>query len=699
MLETLDTLGDVLLFILGFGALVAIHEWGHFIAARWAGIRVYQFAVGMGPPICSWRKGVGFRMGSTYEAAANKCAALTGQDPQNVDTINLPQQIGQTEYRLSWFPIGGYVKMRGQEDLNPQATSSAPDSYTMTAPWKRLIVISAGVIMNLLVGAALFMVIYKVGIMMPPPVVGEIAEGQPAALAEPTNGLSLGVESVGLEPGDRITSINGHRTRSFQDIFAAAAMNGQDDAMEVLVERPGVEGDLRFEMTPRMNEATRFQELGIYAQTSTTLVENARLGPELQKLGLPGVSPGMTLATLDGEETSTHLQVRRIIDASEGRPLEAVFTGPDDERVLLEIEPNAALQSATVELAPDQRTSVRHLLGMTPPLEVRSVDTDRARRAGLVAGDIFARVGGLNWPNFAEAIGEIRRHSGRTIELTVVREGAFVDLSAPVRSDGTIGFGAMDAGDSTILATRIPADALEAEDSGVTGTPPIDLPPGSVITSVNGAPVSSFTEIRSALRAAANGDEDATVNIGARLPLGGAYGAGPDTDTTWTIAARDMKAIGELGWINPLHASFFEAVRELDKATGPIDALDRGLADTKRMVAMTYLTIVRLFQGTVKVEHLKGPVGIVHIGSTIADRGLIDMLWFLAIISVNLAVLNFLPLPIVDGGQAIFVLVEWATGKPVSIAVQNIATLAGLALLGTVFIVVTFNDLTNLFGG
>jgi regulator of sigma E protease len=77
---------------------------------------------------------------------------------------------------------------------------------------------------------------------------------------------------------------------------------------------------------------------------------------------------------------------------------------------------------------------------------------------------------------------------------------------------------------------------------------------------------------------------------------------------------------------------------------------------------------------------------------------MIWLLFFLALISVNLAVINFLPLPIVDGGQFLFILFEQISGRPVPLAFQNAATLAGLVFIGCIFLFVTFNDVKNLLG-
>src|SRR5690606_29639305 len=111
------------------------------------------------------------------------------------------------------------------------------------------------------------------------------------------------------------------------------------------------------------------------------------------------------------------------------------------------------------------------------------------------------------------------------------------------------------------------------------------------------------------------------------------------------------------------------------------------------------VTLLRLFEGSVQVEQLSGPVGIAHIGKLVAERGWAALLWFLALISVNLAVINFLPLPIVDGGLFVFLLVEGITRRPVPAVVQQVVGYAGLALIAAVFLLLTYHDLLTLFGG
>ena len=96
---------------IGFGFVVFVHELGHFLAAKWARVRVEQFAIGFGHALVSFRKGLGFRFGSSgreYEQLLK--AEREGIQPADV------QAISPTEYRLNWMPLGGYVKMLGQDD-------------------------------------------------------------------------------------------------------------------------------------------------------------------------------------------------------------------------------------------------------------------------------------------------------------------------------------------------------------------------------------------------------------------------------------------------------------------------------------------------------------------------------------------------------------------------------------------------------
>ena len=164
-----------------------------------------------------------------------------------------------------------------------------------------------------------------------------------------------------------------------------------------------------------------------------------------------------------------------------------------------------------------------------------------------------------------------------------------------------------------------------------------------------------------------------------------------------TMSPADVKQLHALGWSVELPSSLFTPIQVTLNAGGnPLKAITMGLAETRKLVTMTYLTIDRLIRGSVGVDQLRGPVGIIHIGTKVADRGFMYTMFFLGMISVNLAVINFLPIPIVDGGLFLFLVYEKFKGRPPSLAFQNAATLVGLFLIGTLFIVTFYNDVLRL---
>ena len=687
----LGTLADLGLVVLGFTAIIFFHELGHFVAARWAGIRVLAFAIGFGPAAVSWRKGLGWRRGSSegeYGERGSSEAAKHGISP--------------TEYRLNWLPLGGYVKMLGQDDMDPSQRSDAVDSYQSAPVWKRMVVISAGVVMNVIVAAILFVVVFMSGLRVEPAKIGAVAAGSPAAAAVAMNAPAG--EPAGLQPGDVVLEVNGRKPNSFGDLMIEGAMARKGAAVSLLVRREGVDHPLRFEVTPRMSRGTGLLDIGVSPAFARTVDEPqnaeqaAGFAELMDKVGAPGVRGGMTLVRA-GDDTSiaSGWDLVRAVRESGGRPVEAEFVAkPEDGggHVVVTLHPEPMLQSELVPLTgPDDRVENEHLLGLSPVMTVApdlGEMNERGKAQGLRAGDVFVRLGDAEYPSPAEGMGEIKRRVGDDVPATVLRGGEEVNLTPHVSKEGggTIGFLRGDTRAESTLVAR-----------GTGASAGLNLRPGSRILSVDGREVGNFRELRAAIERAAEAARggDATMRLVVQPPVAGA----PAEEIGWKVSADDLRAVRGLKWTHRLAevgVAFPFAAEEVTlKADGPLEAVAMGVSETRRVMVMTYITFARLFEGTVKVEHLKGPVGIAHLGTRIASRGLVWLLFFMALISVNLAVVNFLPLPIVDGGQFLFLVVEQVRGRPVSVAVQNAATAAGLLLIGAMFLVVTFNDIANLF--
>jgi len=681
---------NLLLIIIGFGLVIVIHELGHFVAAKWAGIRVHAFAVGFGNAVCSYRKGMGFRMGSTEPEYVRQLQAAG----QPADRGDLPG-VSATEYRLNWIPFGGYVKMLGQEDMDPSARVNAPDSYNAQSVSKRLVVISAGVVMNVILAAILFVIVYGAGMRTPPAIVGSVLSGGPAA-------------SAGVLPGDVIRTINGREVDQFTELAMIAAMTKPGGAVELTVMRTGESSPIELSIEPQRDQATRLMQLGIGSSSSTILLQADADGLPIfrevaDRLGYSGVEPGAELVSVNGTaiepidvtgyaQVKTAFALREAIRTSGGKPVRVEFKNPGGSTAQAAIVPTPAYQVAAVKLSETVTYDVRHLMGLAPAMGVESTQ-DRGRDAGLMAGDVFVLIGETAWPNIADGVKQIRAHAGSDIRMKVLRAGEVVDLTVPVDRDGTVGFIVKQAFDAPFIATQPAIEKIEGAGPAVF--------PGMRFVSVNGVPVSDFAELRAALRtqtleAHAN-SEAVTIELGVRLSQS-ASGGGADETIEWALTNGDIEALHGLGWNASPHFVLFQQASYLRKAQNPIQAVTMGVGATRDMLVRTYITFLRLFDGTVRVEHLRGPIGIADVGVQFASQGIIYLLYFLALISANLAVINFLPIPFVDGGHAVFLIIEGIMRKPVPVAIQNVATLAGLIAIAGIFLLVTFNDISRLFG-
>jgi regulator of sigma E protease len=129
---------------------------------------------------------------------------------------------------------------------------------------------------------------------------------------------------------------------------------------------------------------------------------------------------------------------------------------------------------------------------------------------------------------------------------------------------------------------------------------------------------------------------------------------------------------------------------------GPLQAIQEGGRKTWEVTALTVLTIVKLFQGIVPLKTLGGPIMIGQLTGEIARENLSYLLPFMAVISVNLAILNLLPVPVLDGGMILFLLIEIAIRKPISIKKREMAQKIGFFLLVLLMAIVFYNDLLRI---
>jgi len=124
-------------------------------------------------------------------------------------------------------------------------------------------------------------------------------------------------------------------------------------------------------------------------------------------------------------------------------------------------------------------------------------------------------------------------------------------------------------------------------------------------------------------------------------------------------------------------------------------AFSESIFQTYQITALTIKGIVKLFQGTVSPKTLGGPIMIAQMAGQQAKEGVVNLIFFIALISINLAILNFLPIPVLDGGHLLFFFIEAVKGSPVSVKVREISQQAGIFVLILLMIYVFYNDIAR----
>ena len=217
------------------------------------------------------------------------------------------------------------------------------------------------------------------------------------------------------------------------------------------------------------------------------------------------------------------------------------------------------------------------------------------------------------------------------------------------------------------------------------------LQKGDLILSIDGQALSSWDEISPTV-AAANG-RPLTLTV-ARQPAEGMT-QGTELELTLTPQWSTRKTIfgeDENAWLIGIGPLGSVRVEEL----GFAEALETGLVQTWRLVDLTWQSFVKLAQRVVPADQVGGPIMIAQMVGQQAEQGLVGVLGLAALISINLAILNLLPVPVLDGGQMLFCLIEMIFRRPVPQKIQEWGMRVGMALLLSLMIFATFNDVTRI---
>jgi regulator of sigma E protease len=692
----------ITLLVLGFGFVIFFHELGHFLAAKWVGIKVEQFAVGFGQAVVAWRKGIGFRVGTTTPEYRKRAQAYidahktgdlelhdTAEGPtdQEIDKAASAIGLGETEYRLNWIPLGGYVKMLGQDDLAPNSQADDPRAYSRKSIPARMVVVSAGVTMNIILAAIGFMIVFRMGLHVPPPRVGDVLASSPA-------------QAAGLQVGDYIYALDGKRQYDFSKIGLSSALLEPGVTVPLEIVRDGKH--IHLDITPQHlgGESKEFVALGIgpYHDLAgltgdASLVQEPR--EKLLQMALPetlAVEPHDIIKQINGEIVSPndYLRFNSIVQNSFGKPI--VLTVEATDKSADPDEKSPRTETIYSHFVPPFTADPFNLIGMIPRAEIESVLPNSPALGKLLPGDVilgayYSNNDPVQSPPTSKELTEFLRDAGdkaQVVSMNVLRKVNGVDavksiaeLQTGLKLDGGgrgLGIG-LGCDETHAVVAQVLPDSAAARAS---------IPRGATITSLNGQPISSWYDVHRILLQV---PQDATVPIEYTTITGEHGKANLQFDSTQYQQVHDVQYSTMLALADPGN--------EIRKADGLAQAAGWGITETRDLTLQFYLMLRRMLQGDVSPSNISGPIGIFIAGKTFATKGTDWLIWFLSLISANLAVVNFLPIPIVDGGLFTFLVLEKIQGKPLSPRTQAIAQYVGLAFLLGVFVFVTYHDIVR----
>lgn len=209
---------------------------------------------------------------------------------------------------------------------------------------------------------------------------------------------------------------------------------------------------------------------------------------------------------------------------------------------------------------------------------------------------------------------------------------------------------------------------------------------GDSLVSINGVKLAEWQDMVNAIQANPNKTIELTI-----------LRDGVETTLALTPDSKENAKGDVIGFagVSPVFEQWPEGYR-YEKQYGPIVALGKAIEKTGSIIDLTLTMTKKLFTGDVALNNLSGPISIAKGAGTTAEYGLVSFLGFLALISVNLGIINLLPLPVLDGGHLLFFAIEGITRKPVSERVQEIGYKVGTAMIMSLMAVALFNDFMRL---
>lgn len=679
--------------MMGVGFVIFVHELGHFLVAKACGVKCEKFYVGFDPPI-------------------------------KIGPIQLPRtlmkfQWGETEYGIGIIPLGGYVKMLGQDDNPGNAAaeaerSKAADSTTgenssaaeVTSPEKvewdprsypaknvpqRMAIISAGVTMNAITAVLFAALAFKMGVSFMPAQVGAPVPGDPAWVA-------------GIQPGDQILQIGksgepSEYLRFGQDLREKTFLNGFEDPLHLLVRSVGETESHWVEIQPRERKNPKGRS---YPSLGVQNLPSLKLGDDLNsdipaesiliraEIAATGENPGQSV------DLENHWEFSAFLAQHLDEPILCTFQVTDEDGLVSEKK---------VTLPPTPMATLGIELEMGPIVGL--LPGSPADRAGLLVNDIIREIDGAPAGDPLLLNDRLLRKVGSSVELLVQRGEERVTLTIEPELPNTylgrhaqpdtplaaITIGAVFETSSTIAAIAPDSPAADS-----------NLQVGDDLTEVLFQVPEGDEEIAEKVSDALRQMADTPFQLDEGEQHWGFINGGLQTFPEETLLeihyqrgkkeeSTTLSAMPSDQWHAPHRGLVFQALKVPHVAESTGEAMRLGLRQAREDGTKIFAILSRLFTGKVKLTDLGGLPTIVVVATMEAKEGFSRLLLFLTMLSINLAILNMLPIPVLDGGHMLFLIYEGIARKPVNETVAYRLSVAGLSFLLLLMLFVTGKDI------
>jgi regulator of sigma E protease len=653
----------ILQVALGLGFVIFVHELGHFLVAKACGVKCEKFFLG-------------------FDVAGLKLASF---------------KWGETEYGIGALPLGGYVKMLGQDD-NPAAAAKEaeraraaiasgdlpaepvagphpawdPRSYPAQSVPERMAIISAGVIMNVIFAVLMASWAFGLGVRE---LTCEVSGVRPGGAAW----------RAGLRTGDEITAIGTLEDPIFSDLQKGVTLGDVAKGVEFTIHRPA-DGSTRT-LLLRPDTDLGVPTVGVTSPFSLTLPSDLKEGlPGAAGRATPALEAGDTIRAIDGVAVETYAQLVAELSRRVDKPVKL--------SVARAARPGVAASTAEIELPPQ---TVRTTGMVMTPLAVKAVQDDSpAARAGIRVGDRIVAVDGAGIGDPLTLDERLRARAGDTIKLTVARaDGSTKEIDIVPRAVDWLEEARWPTSPISLsaLGVAIGVDALVAA-----------VAPAGPAAAAGIVAGDRVVRVRFVLPAGKAGRDDG-LELSAKEPSWPyVVAALQQVEEGTTLALEVEGADGSrrdvsLAAVNDPErfavdrGLLFEPVYRMVRAGSIPASLRLGFRKAIDDLSLVYKFLHKLTVNQISPRLLGGPIEIAKQAGKSAEEGFSRFLLFLTMLSANLAVVNFLPIPVLDGGHMVFLVYEWLRGKPPSEGVVATLSYLGLALILTLMMFVFGLDL------